>query len=202
MAGRRLIDAGACLTGAVEIRVERQAGLLRGLHEDAGERMRVRRSHAERAAVAVESARQQIIVLGPLEVRQHVLARAALVTRPAIVVLTAAARENLRIDRAAAPENAPLRIDHGAPVDLPAGRRFIAPDQGTRGRFEEAGRHVDIGVGIARACLQQEHGDIAILAEARGDHATRGPAPDDDIVRHYSSQRAYRPRPGPRLSVA
>ena len=58
VAGRGLVEAGAFLLAAVEVGVERKAGLLRRLHEDAGQRMRRAAGDAERPVDAVLRAGQ------------------------------------------------------------------------------------------------------------------------------------------------
>src|SRR5690606_19085692 len=109
----------------------------------------------------------------------------ALLLGPGVVVLRTTAREHLRIDRTAATEHPPLRIDDAVPGGA-AGHRFITPGERPGGNLEKADRHVDVTVGIARAGLEQQHRHVRILAQPGGHDASGGTATDNDVVGHFS----------------
>ena len=55
------------------------------------------------------------------------------------------------------------------------------------GQFGEADRHVDEGVPVTAACLEQQDTDRGVLAEPVGHRAACGPRTDDDVVETLGS---------------
>src|SRR5881394_435024 len=49
-----------------------------------------------------------------------------------------------------------------------------------------------VGMAIAATCLDQEHLDAGVFAEAVGEHAPRRTGADDHIVRHWGGPRSGR----------
>src|SRR5271169_121475 len=77
---RHLIDADAFLLGAVEILVERKLALARRLDENMRQRIVGAKSgDVQRAAGAVKRVVNLLVVLGALEIGQHVIERPALI---------------------------------------------------------------------------------------------------------------------------
>ena len=154
--------------------------------------MRRSRADAERPVDAVVVAGQRVVAFGALEIGQDVAKRpagTALLLGPGIVVLRAAAGEDLGVDRTAAAQHACLCIDHGASADRAAGRGLVAPNQRPRLHLEEAGRQMDEAVAVGRAGLDQRDRHAGILAQPGGQNAAGRARADDHIVGHRSSQK-------------
>ncbi|MNL09273.1 hypothetical protein D3C87_1300270 [compost metagenome] len=106
-----LVEADAVLAFAIEIRSERNAGLLRSTHKPTGQfthllEIRDPQRTAGRVIAIVES----LIVFGTLEVRQHLAKRPALATctGPVVVILVLAADVDQRIHRTATAQHPTL----------------------------------------------------------------------------------------------
>ena len=181
---RRLVDTDALLAHAVEVGVERQSGLLSRLDEDARQAVRRRSGHAERAPIAVEGRTEEVIVLRAQEIGLHLVEgpAGAAKANPTIIVRRTSPGEHLGIDRGAAAEHAPLRIDDDAIGRVSARNGFEPPRQGPLGHLEEADRHMDIGIGVARTGLEQKHARGLVLAQPCRQDAARRTASDHDVV--------------------
>ena len=139
----------------------------------------------ERPAIAMIRAGEDVVVLGAHEIGQHVAegpAGAALVVGPAVVILRAAAGVDLRVDGTAAAQHAGLRINSGAVVGVLEWCRFITPEQLARGHLGEAHGQMDVGVGVARAGLEQQHARIGHFAQPCRHHASGRPAAHNDVI--------------------
>ena len=118
------------LHGAVEIRVERQAGLLRRLDENmakwAGERAF---GVIERAIGAVKAVVQALVALGLLEVGQHVVVAPAGIAElaPMIIVGRLPAHIDHGIDRARTAKEPAARPIHAPALHRRLRRGFVAP---------------------------------------------------------------------------
>ena len=124
-----LKQPAAELRGAVEIRIERQAGLLRPLDEDMAERICVGTlGDIERAISAMKAVVQALVAFGLLEVRQHVVIVPAGIAElaPMIVVRRLAAHIDHRIDRARAADEA-TAANTCAGLSSPPAARFRNP---------------------------------------------------------------------------
>ena len=180
-----LVGAGAVLLLAVEIGVIRHAHLLAGLHEGARDRLRRRRADALRAADAVARAGQAVVVLGAHEVRQHLGAApagAAMVMRPGVIVLGAAARVDLGVDGTAATEHARLGVGDLAVQRMLLRHRGQAPGQRAARHLVEAHRQVDVRVAVGLARFEQQHAHLGRFGQPRGQRAAGRAAAGDDVV--------------------
>ena len=94
--------ADAVLRGAVEVVVAREAKSHRGVDKGFGDRVFFDVGNAERAAGAVEFVAAADLVLGALEIRQHVVERPAGVAElaPMVEILGLAADIDHAVDRA------------------------------------------------------------------------------------------------------
>ncbi len=170
-ARRGLEKAGAFLGRAVEIGIGRDAGFDRGDHE--GFRQRIGMPpvrHRQRAAGAVIFAGAARLVLGLLEIGQHVVIAPAGIAAlaPAIVILDAGRAHTSR----------PL-IELDPPSTLPRGWNTLRPfEPGLRlglvhpvdglvlEQLAVAERHVDPEIGVLGARLQQQHRMLAVRRSA------------------------------------
>ena len=183
--------------GAIDVQVRDQ--LVPGLHGRLEHRVDERMHRAavgdrERAADAVERVRAALVVLGALEVRQHVVVRPALAPelRPLVVVGAVPAQVDHRVDRARAADHAPAR--QVEPPVAEAGL-LLAEQVPVEARLEhgrERRRDVELRRRVRAARLQQEHADVRILAQARSEHAAGRAGPDDHVVSHHSSTTSGR----------
>ena len=114
--------------------------------------------HRERASDAVELVRAALVVLGPLEVRQHLVvrpARAALLG-PAVEVGAVAAEVDHRVDRARAPDHPAAREVQAPPAEA---RLLLAEEVPVEVRLEDEREHrrdVQLRCGVRPSRLQQE----------------------------------------------
>ncbi|MNZ99615.1 hypothetical protein D3C78_1189480 [compost metagenome] len=181
-----LVEAAAFLLFAVEVVIERNAGLLRRANERPAQLVdRNQVGHSQRPARAMVLVGQPVVVLGPAEIRQDVAegpARATFLVLPGVVVGRIAAGIDHRVDRPATTQHPALRVENGAAVHARLGNRSVAPGQWTAGHFEEAHRHVDVGIAVRRAGFDEQHADIRRFAETAGKYATGRAAADDDVV--------------------
>ena len=190
---RDLVDAHALLFGAVEIVVERVTGLPAGLDEVGQHRVgRAQVHHVERAARAVPVVGAAFVVLGALEVGQHLGKRPARVALggPGVVVLRVTAGVDHGVDgagpaqhlatRLVAPPAVQTRLRHGAVT--PAIELVL-------GHHGQAGRAVDEHAAVGRSRFNQGHPQGRVFAQATGQHAAGRPAAHDDVIEHVLSWR-------------
>ena len=136
---------------------------------------------------------QPCVAFGFDEIGFQVLPGPALaphVIGPMIIIFRATTRENLSIDRTAAAEHAGLRVDYLAVVGVLEGCGFVAPDQIARCHFSKADRHVDIGVGVFGASLEQEHARVWHFRQACRQDTTCRTCPYNNVIitRHSGIQ--------------
>ena len=184
--GRGLEKSGAFLGGAVEIGIGRNAGF--GGGDDEGFRQRIGMPpvrHRQRAAGAVIFVGAALLVLGLLEIGQHVVIAPAGIAAltPAIVILVLAAHIQQAVDRARTAEHFSARLKHLAAVQSGLRLGLVHPVDGFfLEQFAVAERHVDPEIGVLRSGLQQQHGMLAVGAQAIGEHASGRAGADDDVV--------------------
>ena len=149
--GRRLMEARALLRRAIEIRIERNACLLRRLDERSGDLDRADRIRDRKGPVdSVIWPREPLVTLGLAKIGQHVLVRPAGVAErgPGIIVLRLAAGIDHRVDGASAAKRAALRIPQLAIVEVLLGNGPITPIDSWAGELREAGGDVNIGMRV------------------------------------------------------
>jgi hypothetical protein len=171
---RQLVAAHALLLAGVEVVQLGDAGRGRRLHERVGERVhRVRVRHAERAAGAVELGGAALVVLGALEVGQHVVPAPAGVAEvaPLVVVAPVAADVDHRVERRGAAEHAAARDVDAAAVERGLGLGGEVPVEGRLVELGERHRDVEPVLAVRRSGLDQADRDVRVLREAVGQHA-------------------------------
>ena len=145
---RHLGDRHPVLLGRVDVAVGGDPGGLRGIEKAAGQRARrALVGDVQRTAGAVHLGGAPLVVLGPLEQRQHVLvapARAAPVA-PAVVVERATAHVHHRVHRAGAAEDLAARHEQLAPVEARLGAGRVVPVDLGAELLREGGRDLDVG---------------------------------------------------------
>jgi hypothetical protein len=182
---RHLKEPAAQLHGAVEIRIERQAGLLRGLDEEMAERIRIGTlGDIERTVVAVKAVVQVLVALGPLEVRQHIVVAPAGIAElpPMIVVSRLAAHIDHGIDRARAANETAARPIHAPAFHRRLRRGFVTPVETRTGQVGDAGRHAHIERIVGTAGLEQQHPDLGARRQPVGQDRAGRPRSDNDVV--------------------
>ena len=183
---RGLKQPGAFLGRAVEIRIVRNAGLGRGV--DKGLRQRIgmpRIRHRQRPAGAMKFVGAALLVLRLLEIGQHVVKSPAGIAElaPAVVILMLAAHIEQAVDRARPAQHFSARLKHLPPVQARLRLGLVHPVDGFfLEQFAVAERHVDPDIAVLRAGLQQQHGMLAVRAQAIGEHAAGRAGADDDVV--------------------
>ena len=113
----QLEAADALLPGAVEVGVVLVSGRPGGLEHRVDERAhRAALGHLDRTTDTVKLVLAALVVLGPPEVRQHLVVAPAVESRrrPAVVVGPVAADVDHRVDRAAAAQHPPPRQEQPA----------------------------------------------------------------------------------------
>ena len=139
----------------------------------------------ERAAGAVPGVGAALVVLGPLEVGQHLGPGPAGVARgrPVVVVARLAAHVDHGVDRARAAEHLAARLVAAAAVQPRLRHGLEGPVGGAVLRQHgEPGRAVDQHALVDRAGLEQADRDRGVFAQPAGEHAARRAAADDDVV--------------------
>ncbi len=183
---RGLEITGALLARAVEIVVARDARLLRCGDEGLAQLVRVALvGDAERAAGAVERVGAALLVLGLLEIGQHVVVAPADIAElaPVVEILLLAADIDAAIDRARAAQHLAARLNDAAAVELGLGLALIEPvDLRVLEQLAVAQGDVDPGVAVLAAGLEQQHALGAGRREPVGEHAARRAAADDHVV--------------------
>jgi hypothetical protein len=188
--GGRLVVAAALLPGAVEVGIERNAGLLAGFEQGFGDFPFVGLvGDSQRSAGAVVFVGAAFVVLGFAEVGQDRGVVPAFVAKlaPLVVVGGVAAHIDHAVDRAGATEHLAAGLVHGAAVELLFRFGFEFPvhpriDEG----FRVAHRDVDPEFVVVAAGFQQQDLVAAGFAEAGGKDATGGTGAGHDIVVGFS----------------
>ena len=152
---RGLEEAGAFLGLAVEIRIEGNAGLDRGLHEGFRQRILVPPvRHRERPAGAVKLVLAALLVLRLPEIRQHVVKTPADIAAlaPAVVVLVLAAHIEQAVDRARSAQHFSARLEHLPAAEARLRLGLVHPvDRLLLEQLAVAERHMDPDVAVLRA---------------------------------------------------
>ena len=118
--------------------------------------------------------------------------------RPLVVVRPITARIHHPVDGGAAAENLAARRRNAPVVGVRLGLGHESPADARRAhRFEPTQRHIDQGALVGAARFQQEDAIRRILAQARGQHATRGARAHDDVIESRHLPGAERTRPHP-----
>ena len=185
-AGRGLEKSRAFLGRAVEVGIGRDADFSRGNDEGLRQRIVVAPvGHRQRPVRAVIFVRTALLVLGLLEIGQHVLIAPAGIAAlaPAIVVLVLAAHVQQPVDRTRTAEHFSARLEHLPAVQARFRFGLVHPVDGFfLEQFSVAERHVNPEIGVFGSCLQQQHGMLAVGAQAIGEHAAGRAGADDDVV--------------------
>ena len=184
--GGGLIEAGTFQLARIEIGIVGHAEIHAALDIGLGDPIGAGGSgNAKRAVNAVFAAAQARIAFRLHEIGLEVLPAPALAIQlrgPVVVIFGATAGVDFGIDGTAAAQHPGLGIDGDAVVGVAQGRCLIAPDERPAGHFEKANGHVNEGIGIARACLDQQDLCIGHFGQPCGQHAARRTAPHDDVV--------------------
>jgi hypothetical protein len=174
------------------------AGLYRRLELEIGERgHRAAVGHGERAADPVELVLPPLVVLGALEVRQHLVVRPAGATarRPLVEVRAVAAEVDHRVDRAGAADHTAAGQVEPAAAEAGLGLAEEVPVEARLEGDREHRGNVDRIRRVGTAGLEQVHRHIRVLAQAGCEHAAGRPGSDDHVVSgHRSSPPGSRSR--------
>ena len=144
--------------------------------------------YVQRTAGTVKAVLHHLVILGLLEVGQHVVIGPAGIAqrRPAVIVGAMAADVDHGVDRARSAQRLAARLVALAAVEAGLRHGFERPVVGLGRHLDrDADRRLD-HPGVARpAGLQQADADLGILAETARDHTAGGPAADHDIVKLF-----------------
>ena len=182
-----LVEPHALLRRAVEIRVRGMAG--GDGRGDIGARQRMHllpdRPHRDRSAPRPPLVPPGEIVLHPSEMRQQILVGPARVPRlrPEVIVARLPPDEHHRVDGGRSAQHLAPRPVGAAAVQPGLGVGVVAPVQpGVIERRAVTDGHANPGMQIRPAGLQHGDAETRALRQASGDHAARGPRPDDSHV--------------------
>ena len=182
-----LIDTDAFLLRTVEIVVDRVAGLATCLQEVRQERVGAAQvHHIERSALAVPVVGAALVVLGTLEVRQHVLKRPARVAlgRPVVVVARMASGVDHGVDRTRPAHHLAARLV-AAPTMQPRLRHGVVTPavELVLGHHGQPTWAVDEDAAVGGSRLDEGDSMARVLAQASRQGATgRSSAHDDGVV--------------------
>jgi len=195
---RHLVEPGAFLVDAVEVRVRRDASTQRRLHEGMRGSHRIAQVRDRQlTARGVELVRAANLVLGTLEVGQHVGVAPALVAQrsPVVVVGAVAAHIDHRVDGAGPAEGPAARLVALPAVQSGLRHRLVGPvEVAGRHRTQKSRRDVDQRRAVRRPCLQQAHRSRGVGAEPVGQHATGRTAANDDVIEAHEPPPVRPPR--------
>ena len=184
---RHLVAADAVLLAGVEVLDLAEPGRRGGVDEGVRERVHgVRVRDGQRPAGAVELRRAALVVLGALEVGQHVVPAPARVAEvaPLVVVAAVAADVDHRVQRGGAAEHAAAREVDAAAVERGLGLGCEVPVEGRLVELGEGDRDVQAVLGVRRAGLDEADGAVRVLGQAVGQHAAGRAGADDHVVVH------------------
>ena len=136
-------------------------------------------------SAAVVFVRPALLVLGLLEIGQHVVIAPAGIAAlaPAIVILVLAPHIQQAVDRARTAEHFSARLEYLPAVQSRLRLGLVHPVDGFfLEQFSVAERDVDPEIAILRSGLQQQHGMFAVGAQAIGEHTSGRAGADDDVV--------------------
>ncbi len=197
-----LVVADAVLRRAVEVGVVRIAEIVAGTDERLADLVLVRHvGDRQRAAGAVPVVGAAHLVLGPLEVGQHVARRPAGAAHlpPQVEVLVLAADIDHAVDRGRPAQHLAARPEDPPPVGAGIGLGLVAPvHRGVREGLAEPERNVDPAIVVLPAGLQQHDARGRVLRQPRRHDAAGGARPHHDEIRldqfgHCVSPSACRP---------
>ena len=204
--GRGLEKSRAFLGRAVEIGIGRNAGL--GGGDDKGLRQWIVMApvgYRQRSTAAMIFVWPALLVLGLLEIGQHVVIAPAGIAAlaPAIVILVLAAHIQQAVDRARSAQHFSARLENLPAVQARLRLGLVHPVDGFfLEQLSVAERYVDPEIGVFRSGFQQQHGMLAVGAQAIGEHASGRAGADDDVIEfgsvsvlvHWFSPHATRNR--------
>ena len=182
----------AVLGSAVHVRVVRVAALLRRVEERVADRMGLGLvGDVERPADPVVLVRAPRLVLGTLEVREHVVEGPAPVPElgPDVVVAGMPPDVEHPVDGARPPEDLAAR-DRDRPV--PGLLVRLGMEEPVHGGIveglREAHRDVDPRVLVTAARLEQRHPSPGVFGQPGGEDAAGGAGPHDDVIELHCLQ--------------
>ncbi|MCY1346045.1 hypothetical protein D9M69_321200 [compost metagenome] len=184
-----LVAEAAILLAAVVVLGAGDALRLGGAHEHLAQRAgRLQLGDVQRTAGAVELAlAETLVVLGLLEVRQHLVVAPAGVAqaRPVVVVPAVATHVDHAVDRAGTAQRLAARLVALAPVEARLRHRLVGPVViALAHHHHDAGRRLDQHLPVAAAGLEQAHADLRVLAQARRNRTATRPATDHHVIEH------------------
>ena len=198
-----VIGARTLLVRAVEIVQQRNAAALgdRVLKRLRDQTDATLPRHLERPAAAVVVAGAVLVILGLLEIREHVVVAPARVAEvaPVVVILAVAAHVEHAVHGAAAADDAAAGPGHLPPVHVSLRRGFVAPIAALLElrhlvhQRQHARPAVEHGL-VATARFEQEHADVRVLTEPGGDDAAGRPSADHHVVVAVRAHRRNAPR--------
>ncbi|MCY1354775.1 hypothetical protein D9M69_411670 [compost metagenome] len=184
-----LVAEAAILLAAVVVVGARNALRLGRVHEDVAQRARrLQLGDIQRAASAMERVlAEALVVLRPLEVRQHRVVVPAGVAQalPVVVVPAMAAYIDHAVDRTGAAQDLAARLVAGASVEPRLRHGFEGPVmEAFAHHHHHAGWRLDQQLLVTATGLQQANADLRILAQARGDRTSAGATAHHHVIEH------------------
>ncbi len=149
--------------------------------------------HADRAIAAVVVVGADVARLGLAEVRQAVEVGPVLQPRclgPVVVVQGVAADVAHAVDQRGTTQALAAAAVHAAVVHVRFGIGLVGPVVARAlQRIRQRRRHLgaEIQPIVRAAGFQQQHADVGVLGQARGEHVTRRAGADDDVVIFHGS---------------
>ncbi len=183
---RHVHRAKAFLLEAVHVRGEGIPRVLPGCDEGGEERV----AHGaardmQRAVAAAIGIAASGAGLGALEIGQHMRVGplGKPIPRPAVVIERMAAHIDHGVERGRAAEHPAARPVHAPPVHMCLRFGLVGPVVRVAGEVVgQRRRHVNLPAAVARPGLDQEDARSGLGREPVGQHASRRPGADDDVV--------------------
>ena len=142
--------------------------------------------NAQRPRAAVQRTLPAMMPFEAPEIGQHIVERPARQPQlpPLVVILAMAARVDHAVDRRAAPQPLAARPPQPSAVEVRFGFGLEPPVAlvAALDKRADARRHAHQHPVVAPARLQQQHAHRRVLGQPCGEHATRRPGANDDIV--------------------
>src|SRR5216684_8694736 len=186
LARGRLMVADTFLARAIEIVIAWETQLHRALDEGLADRVPIGNiGDAERPIGPVERVGTPCLVLGTLEIGQHVLERPPGVAEltPMIEILGLAADIDHTVDRGGAAEHLAARPENAAIAGAGVGLGLVAPVDGRIGEgLAKAEGDMDPAVAVLAPSLDQQDTSCRVLAEPGRHRATGRPRTDNDKI--------------------
>ena len=168
-------EADTLVVLAVEICGERNSGGLRGVDEGLGEDVPVGKIGERKRPLLAARERRLDVVPRPTRAAR---------CRPAVVVGTRTAEHHHGVHRGGAAEHPPTRKHDLASVERRLRRRRVSPVDLRAVELRERRRDPHVQLARAWPGLDQQHRDVRVLREARGENAAGRPTADDHDVVH------------------